>query len=682
MSGFVIPTEPLPGESLMGFVARACDQNGHPSVARVLELAGFETHRARFLPVSETADLESIAQFFGCKEAELRSRMQLPIEVQGSRPNTFISHFGSPVRRLMREPALRRVSPASLRVSPHHRAISTLRPLRYCPESGELLTSDCPNPRCGKPLGWNYAQGIPFCEYCLDDDCCPTTDLRDLELPRLVGDELALYRSVTALLAGHPDAMRALPPAFASWHGWEVFDMIVMLGNHLCRRFPDRFKLKGAACFALPDWHQNLMSAARAVLNWPDGVGDLVKILKDAAGTRSGYYGRHKELGPLADFGDNYGALPKVKAAIERAIAGHYEAVRGSAPERSYQAPPERAHDMISYREALTKYDVTTIFLTSVAKNKDIEVIQTGDEKFAPTYYNERQLVELLEARREVVLIDRLLAITGLPMFAIEGLVESGHIRLAEGALARFRDPSVPRSEIERFRSRIDDNASEASFPGGKPLMKTVLHAGGAGGGLLLRLVQLCLDGRIEYSLSERGGGIISRVILSASSVGLVETMVDEIAPAPTPRRMSRRDVAMYLDMPTEDIGAFVKAGVLQAQSKVKGESVRRFNESYVTTSTLARRLNIGIQGVKRIMDDHGVQPAHSVDPPGRSTAFAWRRADVMPIIERSVFSRRHREGVGSTQQPFDQPTAGGENIPSDRRASETSEPEGAASNG
>ncbi|MCP3471825.1 hypothetical protein NLM33_25155 [Bradyrhizobium sp. CCGUVB1N3] len=664
----------------MGFVARACDDNGHPSVIRVLELAGFETLRARFLPVSETVDLESLAQFFGCKEAELRSRMQLPIEVQGSLPNTFISHFGSPVRRLMREPALRRVSPASLRVSPHHRALSALRPLRYCPESGELLTSDCPNPACGKPLGWNYAQGIPFCEHCLDDDFCPTTDLRDLELPRLVGDELALYRSATGLLTGHPDAMRALPPAFASWHGWEVFDMIVMLGNHLCRRFPDRFKLRGAACFALPDWHQNLMSSARAVLNWPDGFGDLVKILNDAAGTRTGHYGRHKELGPLADFGDNYGALPKVKAAIELAIAGHYETVRGSAPERSYQAPPERADEMISYREALTKYDVTTIFLTSLAKNKDIEVIQTGDEKFAPTYYNERQLVELLEARREVLLIDRLVAITGLPMFAIEGLVGSGHIHLAAGALARFRDPSVHKSEIERFGSRIEANASAAGFQDGKPLMRTVLDAGGAGGGLLVRLVQLCLDGRIEYWLSERRGGFISRVVLSAKAVGLVETMVDEVAPAPTPTKMTRRDVTMYLDMPTEDIVAFVKAGVLQAEYKVNGESVRRFNESYVTTSTVARRLNISVQGVKRIMDGRGVQPAHSVDPPGRSTTFAWRRADVIPIIERSVHAPRHREGVGSsTQQPFDEHSADDDTIPSDRRSSKTSKPKGAA---
>lgn len=675
MSGFVIPVEPIAGESLMGLVARACDENGYPSVTHVLNLAGFETLRGRFLSISKTVDLERLAQFFGCGAEDLRLRLQLPTNVQGSSPKTFVNYLGAPVRAIMREPALRRVSPASLRTSPHHRAIWTLRSLSYCPESGELLTSRCPNPECGKPLGWNHAQGIPFCEHCLDDDCCPTTDLRNLELPRIVGDELALYRSVTGLLNDHPEAMRALPPFFGSWHGWEVFDMIVMLGNNLCRRFPGRVKWAGPACFALPDWHQNLISAARVVMNWPESAGDLIRLLKEAAGTRSGFYGRHKELGPMASFGREYGALPKIKAAIERAIATHYAAIRASAPERSYQLPPMRADEMISYREAHAKYGVTSRFLTSIAKNKDVEVIRTGDEKFAPTYYNERQLVELLESRRQVLLIDRLAAIAGLPMFAIDGLVASGHIRLAEGALARFRDPSVQASEIERFRSRIDTNASAASFAGGKPLMKTVLHAGGAGGGLMLRLVQLCLDGRIEYSLSTNRGGIISRVVLSANAVQLVETL-GEVAPAPTPEKMTREDVRMYLDLPYADVVAFVKAGVLQADYKVTGESVRRFNEQYVTSSAVARRLNVRVTRVERIMDDHRVYPAHSVGPPGRSTAFAWHRTDVMPIIERNASVRKHRRAAGSsTPQPFDQLTAGDDIRLSDNRSSEASKP-------
>ena len=146
---------------------------------------------------------------------------------------------------------------------------------------------------------------------------------------------------------------------------------------------------------------------------------------------------------------------------------------------------------------------------------------------------------------------------------------------------------------------------------------------------------------------------------------------------------MTREEVRMYLDLPYEDVVSFVKAGVLQADYRVTGESVRRFNENYVTSSTVARRLNIRVTRVERIMDGHGVQPAHSVGPPGRSTAFAWHRTDVMPIIERSVLARRHREDVGSnTKRPFDRLTAGGDDIPSDRRLSEASKPRGAALNG
>jgi hypothetical protein len=676
MSGFVIPTEPLAGESLMGFVARACERNGHPSIVRVLGLAGFETFVARFLPISETVDLERMANFFGCKGAELKVRMQSPIEV--GLQNTFISYFGSPFRRFMREPFLRRVSPASLRVSPHHRAISILRPLLYCPESGELLTSNCPNPDCRKSLGWKYAQGVPFCEYCLDADGCPTTDLRDLELPRLVGDELALYRSVAGLLTGHTDAMRALPPFFASWHGWEVFDMIAMLGNILCRRFPDRAKVRSFDCIDLPDWHQNLMSAARVVMNWPEGFGDLVELLNEATGARSGFYGRFKELGPLADFGISLGALPKVKDAIKNAISGHYAAVRGSGPERSFQAPPERATEVISYREAIAKYGVTSYVLSSIAENEDIEIIKTGNERYTPTYFNERQLVELLESRRSVLLIDRLVLITGLPLFAIKGLVESRHIHLAAGPLARFRDPSVQPAEIDRFRSRLEANASNASASGGRPLMKMALHAGSTGGGLLLKLVQLCLDGRIEYSLSPNGTGIISRVVLSAKAIEFVETWADEVAPVPVSTKMTREDVSMYLDLPYEDVIEFVKAGVLRAERRrVTGESVQRFNEEYITSSTVAKRMNIRVTKVERVLDGYGIRPAHSVGR--RSTAVAWRRTDVMPIIEQGVFPKKRRSQAGmSKRRP---PEPGGDHARSNRRSSEAAKPEGAASN-
>jgi ribosomal protein L32 len=634
MNTFPIPTVPLPDESLIGFVARACDDNGHPSVPHVLGLAGFKTLRARFLSVSNSVDLGHLSAFFGCSEEDLRHRFHLPIEVDGCLPKTFITYLGSPIRRFLREPALRRVSPTSLRQSPYHRAIWTIRPLSFCPESGEMLISHCPNPACGKPLAWNYAFGIKFCESCLDDDSCPTTDLRSFDQPKLLGDDLEVYRSIAGLLTPQTPRAAAIPSFFQSWNGWEIFDMVVMLAVFLSRRFGDRFHLTGPASFALPEWHQNFMIAARAVMGWPDSISEIVQLMKEKAASRSGYYGRNKELGPMADFGEGYGATPKARAAIESAIVTFYAGVGRSMPESIYQAPANQAHEMISYREVLKKHKVSSVFLTSLATHKDIEVVQTGYEKFAPTYFNEQQLVELLKTRKQLLPVDRLLVLTGLPMFVILGLIQSKHIRIAEGAIARFRDTSVHPSEIARLRASIEANATKLNATDNVAMTKMVMAAGGAGGGLLLTLVQRCLDGKIEYSLSKKPGKLAAKILLPSKFSSNIETILGTYNPtAPTPAKMSRLDVTMYLDVPTEDIDALIELGLLKAGYMVDGKSVRQFNETYLTTTTVARWLRISTQTVKRLMDEHGVRPARVARSPGRPTVYVWRRRDIEPLL-------------------------------------------------
>jgi len=640
MNTFPIPTVPLPDESLIGFVARACDNNGHTSVADVLGLAGFKTLRARFLSVSNSVDLEGLAGFFGCHKEDLSWRFHLPADVEGCPPKTFVNYFGSPVRRFFREPALRRVSPASLRQSAHHHAIGMIRPLAYCPVSGEKLISQCPNPTCGKPLRWNYAFGINFCESCLDDDSCPTTDLCDFDQPRLPSDDLEVYRWTAALLGPHGARETEIPPFFESWHGWEIFDMVVMLATILARRSGDRATLTGPALFAQQDWHQNFMTAARAVLKWPDGITDIVALMKENSPSRSGFYGRSKELGPLATFGKHYGALPKAAAALRNAVLDLDTHIPHSRPERAYQLPVDRSHEFVSYREAKQKHKVTTILLTSIAQHNDIEVIHTGDEKFAPTYFNERQLVELLETRKQLLPIDRMRMATGLPTFAVLGLIRSKHILMAEGAIARFRELCVHPSEIDRFRNRIEDNATKGAAHR-IPLIKAVKTAGGAGGGLLLALVTRCLDGTLDYSLASPRGKIATSIMLPALACDDFASVVQGFeSTAPTPAKMSRGDVESYLDVPYEDIAGLIDCGLLKDATAernrlIDGESVRVFNEAYFTTTTVGRRLKLSTKTVNRFMNKHGVKPAYSVRSPNRPEAFVWRRSDVEPFLEK-----------------------------------------------
>lgn len=215
---FPIATSPAFDESLLGFVARACDENGHPAVLHALGLAGFKTFGARFLSNSQTVDKRQLNAFFGCREDELCRRFNLPVKAEGS-SSSFLSYFGQPIRGNMRESTLRRVSPASLRISPHHRGSWLLRPLHYCPESGEKLVSTCPNQNCGRSLGWNTAFGIPFCEYCLDKDCEPTTDIRNFPQPMLEEQDFNIYAPVARLLT-HPFSRdKTMPDCFSTWKG-------------------------------------------------------------------------------------------------------------------------------------------------------------------------------------------------------------------------------------------------------------------------------------------------------------------------------------------------------------------------------------------------------------------------------------------------------------------------------
>jgi hypothetical protein len=116
---FPVATSPFEDESLMGFVARACDRNGYTNILHALQLAGSRADRASFIARDTEADFGRLSEFFGCSEEAWRCRVHGKIE----KMRGFSDFFGIPVRQYFREPRIRRSSPAALRESPHHRAI-------------------------------------------------------------------------------------------------------------------------------------------------------------------------------------------------------------------------------------------------------------------------------------------------------------------------------------------------------------------------------------------------------------------------------------------------------------------------------------------------------------------------------------------------------------------------------
>lgn len=263
-----IATAPLSWESLPGFIARACARNGYYSIAPAMALAGYK-EKIGNLGRSSIANWEHIAYVFGCFEEDLEARRHPPCRIEGTfRP--FEYFYGSPVRLHMRELLARRSAPASLRSSPYHRAAWLLKAFKYCPESGERLISTCPN--CETLLSWSKTVGVEFCEHCLHEEANPSTDLRLASTDRLSGQDLHLYNQVVSLILPTVVPNTFSPAALGSWPPWEIFDLIITLAMILERH-------SGRPVFASTSWNRSLMVAAQTVVDWPEGIEEVVRLM-------------------------------------------------------------------------------------------------------------------------------------------------------------------------------------------------------------------------------------------------------------------------------------------------------------------------------------------------------------------------------------------------------------------
>ena len=181
----------------MGLVARVTAENGYPRTGTLLSEAGWVYDNKPTAATTNAEQLPALADIL------VVPYLQLLHHAHGPEEGSAIIHwFGGRAWQSELRTTIRRYAPASLALSAHHRAIWQLASVPFCPETFQVLRSECHE--CGATQRWRYANGIATC----DQDVC-SADLREGQaefIPHEMRGNLGIY---AGLFSNDPDVRAA-----------------------------------------------------------------------------------------------------------------------------------------------------------------------------------------------------------------------------------------------------------------------------------------------------------------------------------------------------------------------------------------------------------------------------------------------------------------------------------------
>lgn len=247
--------EPIPGESLNGFLARLAERNHFTKAAWVADLAGI-----RFPQVWYSDDaLERLAAVTEIEAVALRDIAPPPPRSKVSfTVSTVLGHNVS-TEAFVRDG--RRICPQCMAQSPHHRIAWDMRFVRSCVDHGTQLLAACPE--CRRKLDWRTSS-VRLCKCGFD--------LTTAQAAIVAAEAQAATRHLQAMLL---DIEQPVPVLLAELEFHEVFYLLSRFGHF--RGGGIEFVLDDSIDPSVEIWLANGLT----VLS--QDAGELERMLKTAA---------------------------------------------------------------------------------------------------------------------------------------------------------------------------------------------------------------------------------------------------------------------------------------------------------------------------------------------------------------------------------------------------------------
>ncbi|WP_159731622.1 TniQ family protein [Methylosinus sp. Ce-a6] len=638
---FAWSRSPIPGESLLGFIARNADIHAADKMSAVLRAATIETVKPESLPTAHRHKAPELARLFMTTPEEILARTYPPVTLPGRKDGSFFSFFGTPLRSIYLDQYRRRVSPTSLKASDHHRALWDIRPLSFCIESREILLSRCPS--CSAEFRWRWTFGCAFCEMC-------GIDLRNFPQDKIDIDDDEALDFVVGLI--HPDSTRKDKARSIAKGGFaanievdlgDLFEFVIAVASTIAMgsfgkglgKIP-RVNKVDQFSWMTPD----ILCKAGRVLIGPNGFERYLEEMRSRSSGARAALGPQAQFGPAALLKSDSFLSPLLRLEIERAVN---ETVRKRGWKPSLTDRLESAKEGVPFNPERGE---VSLFQIALELGIDQQVIarwikggfasskRTTIGRRSFVLVNRDEICALARSWNDAVSAKGVRLRLGVDALAVHGLVSAGFIRRLEGVakLSMRGGDAYSGSDLTRFVDQIRARAADPRD--GMPsqvLSEAVMETYGNRADWA-RIFSAIFDGRLKISLGSKTEGdrpLVDTLSIEGAHALQTAVPVGELHIRLGQSRLTAGEVAAYLGVQENAVSYFAKCNFLSTNGadkwKFDPRSVDEFKRRYILTHEIERRFRIRSALVRKTLLSMGIHPMNKES----TEYFVWPRAEI-----------------------------------------------------
>lgn len=567
------PIQPIMGESLDGFVARAAAANWIDNNLELTSLAGVEYGHKPTLTTHGWEGLPILADCLQVSVEDLEKR-SYPVDEAGRR-----SFFGVPVERHDLETRKRSFAPAGFRLSRHHRALWQLRPFPFCSETWQYLLDRCH--RCGGIQRWYHANGVDRCDWCVED----LSRGEAVEVPNEQRPPLAMAVGLV-----HPDeatrlkSILALPSPLNTLEAGEAYELLVRLA---AVADPDLTKSRKGAISSWSSTPAQISSAIAAAWTllegWPHSLSKMIDDRLAQAASR------HSD--------GNGGASVRFLKGDRRLTPRVASIIASFRQERDLTGPdgPHLLAETMHIKEVAATLSKGTREIAEIRRAGGLSTVFTMNSKLPVARFNRAEVTMLARSMPQRVPTDSLAWAFGISFHGVLQMFEMKIISTEHDRyhIARYGCRQAVHAAKAEFERRLAASASKDQLSDPVSLAEAAKVIGGRHkpwGPIFGAL----FDQVIPFGLSAEDVKLSSRIKVERSSAPVIMelTFPGDLLDGTAAVEMSRRDACEVLNLTSRYSDLFATLSP-RPSKHVAADEVLELARRHISSSEIGMRLGI-----------------------------------------------------------------------------------------